>query len=184
MSLILGMACLAAILMPAAAPAVSPLHAIEVYGEGSSSEPLTIFETARCEKQKGGDFFAFANSRDGDLLTLRIPNFHGYHQEYSIEQGETPGNPTLNFFKNTGDGHATVFSNEFVPSYESVEIGEALFREGGRLLGIGYGPSMYDSSRGKAIFMTGVVECEKPKKKGKPKGKGGGKKGGGKKGKA
>jgi hypothetical protein len=169
--LIAGAACLGLAAAPATAPAVDSLHSVIVYGEESSETPLTTFAKATCKKEKDGSFFAAANSRDDDLLTLRIPNFHGYKAEYSIEQGEAPGNPTLDFYEKNGH-HATVYSNEFVPPYETVEIGEALFRRGGKLLGIGYGPSMYTTSGGKAIFMTGVLECEKPKTKGK-----GGKKG-------
>jgi hypothetical protein len=176
MSLIVSLACLGLSAGPAMAPAAEGVHKLEVYGEGSSSKPLTIFETAHCGKTKKGGFFATSTSRDGDLLTFRIPNFNGYKAEYTIEQGEMPGNPTLDFYEKGEGGHATVYSNEFVPPYETVEFGEALFREGGKLLGIGYGPSMYTEHAGKAVFMTGVVECEKPKK-GKPKG-------GGKKGKA
>jgi hypothetical protein len=172
--LIAGLACLGLTVEPATAPAVDSLHSVIVYGEGSSDTPLTTFSKATCEKNKAGEFRAIASSRDNDLLTLRIPDFHGYKAEYQIEQGEMPGNPTLDFYKNTGDGHATVYSNEFLPPYETVEIGEALFRRGGKLLGIGFGPSMYSHDGGSAIFMTGVLECEKPKKKGK----------GGKKGKA
>ena len=43
-------------------------------------------------------------------------------------------------------------------------IGRALFREGGHLLGIGFGPAMFNSHGTHAIAFTGVVECEKPRK--------------------
>jgi hypothetical protein len=58
----------------------------------------------------------------------------------------------------------TTYSSRYEPPAPIPTIGRALFREGGHLLGIGFGPAMFEHNHDQAIQFTGVIECEKPKK--------------------
>jgi hypothetical protein len=158
------------LLVPATAPAVSPLHSISVYGEGDSGKPLAVFATATCtrtpSKSGGGKTFeARSVSTDGkSRLFLTLPNFGGFKKEYEIEAGTGSDVPYVDVLLGEGDESATTFSSRYVPPAPIPVIGRALFREAGHLLGIGYGPAMYEHESNRAIQFTGVIECEKPKK--------------------
>jgi hypothetical protein len=159
---------LLALLAPATAPAVSPLHSISVYGEGDSGTPLAVFAKAKCTRKasKGGKSFeARSTSLDGrSKLFLTIPNFEGFKKEYEIEQGYTHTDPYVDVYIDEGDKGGTTYSSRYEPPAPIPTIGRALFREAGHLLGIGFGPAMFENEHDRAIDFTGVIECEKPKK--------------------
>jgi hypothetical protein len=187
-----------ALALPAAAPAVST-HTLSVYAEGNGDNANNIiatFSEATCkvEKQKGRTVFkADLLSKDRAYrINLFIPHWEGFKEklpedenEYEIEQGIDFDKPQIEFGPVNGHG-PELFNSWFVPPFESFAFGRVAFRNGGHLLGIGYGPALWNEGETKAVFFTGVVECVKkaPPKKGKPGKKGsGGKKGKGKPGK-
>ena len=95
---------------------------------------------------------------------MTIPQFSGFKKEYEIEPGTESSAPYLNVFIGEGDNGGAFYTNRYAPPAPIPTIGRAIFREAGHLLGIGYGPAMYNFQRSKAVTFTGVIECEKPKK--------------------
>jgi hypothetical protein len=160
------------LLAPAGASAVSPLHSISVYAEGGGegeSEVVAVFTTAKCvhKKSKSGSgpyFLAKAKSTDGQSeLQVSIPEFTGFKTEYEVEPGEITPKPSVTFA--LGEGNSNHFySSTYAPPVPVPTIGEIIFREAGHLMGVGYGPAMFDYHGASAVFFTGVVECEKAKK--------------------
>jgi hypothetical protein len=170
---LISISCLLALLAPATAPAVSPLHSISVYGENEGGPPLAIFTTAKCVHKKGksGKFFnAKLTSTDGESqMEVSIPEFGGFKKEYELEPGYDGDKPLVTVA--IGEGEKAkgkhYFASYYPPPAPIPTIGRVLFREGGHLMGVGFGPAMYDYHGEQAINFTGVVECERPKKKGK-----------------
>jgi hypothetical protein len=156
-----------ALLAPASGSAVSPLHSISVYGEDESGEPLAIFTKATCKRttgKSGKGFRAAAVSTDGKSeLEVTVPQFGGFKKEYEINLGSKYPEPSVNV--DIGAGRSgTLYGSFYEPPYPVPAIGRILFREGGRLMGVGFGPSLYEKNGERAVDFTGVVECEKPKK--------------------
>lgn len=143
-------------------------HEIDVYG--SDGGITAKFSSAKCVKGKSQEsgrraFFAEAVSTNGKYqLFVKVFGFDGFH-EYQIEQGSIDPNPGVTFQEKTENGGGSEYSNRFVPSYPSPGFGAIAFRQGGRLLGVGYGPAMYSRDLSDAVFLTGVVECHYKKKK-------------------
>jgi hypothetical protein len=149
-------------LPPVAARAANSAHRISVLG--TSDETVASFSSAKCTKIKskedGPVFFAHAVSTNGGYdLFVKVFAFKGVHREYEIAQGPIDPNPSLLFQPTADQSDASEYSNRFVPSYPSFGFGEVVFREAGRLLGVGYGPAMYSRDLADAVALTGVVEC-------------------------
>jgi hypothetical protein len=157
------------LLAAANAPAAAPVHSISVFGEGDSGKPLAVFGAAECSRKStkaGKTFTARSVSTDGESeLFLSIPGFGGFKKEYEIEAGTGSDAPYVDVYIGEGDDGGSTFSSRYKPSAPIPVIGRALFREGGHLLGIGYGPAMYEYRRQSAVTFTGVIECEKARKK-------------------
>ena len=146
-------------------------HEIDVYG--SEGGIVAKFSSAKCRKgiskESGRRYFhAEALSTNGEYqLFVTVFGFGGFQREYEIGQGPPDPNPGVIFQSNSDNSGAAEYSNSFVPSYPSPGFGEIAFRRGGKLFGVGYGPSMYSRDLSDAVFLTGVVECKYPKRKGK-----------------
>lgn len=129
---------------------------------------MAVFATATCTRKSGKSgktFKAKSISADGESeLFLTIPDFGGFKKEYEIEAGSGSSVPYVDVYIGEGDKGGTTFSSRYEPPAPIPVFGTALFREGGHLLGIGYGPAMYEHESSRAITFTGVIECEKPKK--------------------
>jgi hypothetical protein len=126
------------------------------------------------KKSKSGEpfFLAKATSTDGNSrLEVDISNFAGFKKEYEVEPGNVEGLPIVAFTLGDGKGNGVAYSNTYPPPEPIPTIGRIVFREAGHLMGVGYGPAMYDYRGDSAVTFTGVVECEKPKKGKKGKGK-------------
>jgi hypothetical protein len=160
---------LLSLLAPAGAFAAAPLHSISVFKEGDSGTPAAVFATAECTRKPGKSgktFEAKSIATDGaSELFLTIPHFEGFKKEYEIEAGTSSSEPYVDVRIDEGDKGGLFYSNRYAPPAPIPIFGTALFREAGHLLGIGYGPAMYEYRRQNAITFTGVIECEKPKKK-------------------
>jgi hypothetical protein len=130
---------------------------------------VAVFEKAKCVHKQSklgtGPFFrAKAKSTDGkSTLVVEIGHFVGFKTEYEVEPGYVEGAPIVEV---NVDG--TPYSNTYPPPAPIPTIGRILFREAGHLMGVGYGPAMFDYHQDSAVTFTGVIECERPTKKGKP----------------
>ncbi len=162
LSLVVAGAAAAAPKKPPKKPALR--HTLFVYGEGESAA-IAKFTTATCTKSKGS-FLARMESTDGKhQLFVKVFDFHGFKAEYEIEAGPPDPNPAISFETTSGGDPSSEFSNRFAGPPGTFGFGEVLFREGGRLLGVGYGPSMFSRDGAHAVFLTGVVSCSSKKKR-------------------
>jgi hypothetical protein len=160
---------LAVLALPGATGAKPPpkaaFHSVDVLGP--DGKQLTTFSKARCKKQNG-EFSARAVSTDGKWsLRLRIFQFRGFHAEYQVEQGKLVPEPGIIVAPVGPAGKDLYYASYINPPEPSPGFGEILFREGGRLMGVGYGPAMFSTrhSIDDAINLTGVVTCEYPRKR-------------------
>jgi hypothetical protein len=158
-----------ALVVPATALAAGA-HEINVYG--SSGGITAKFSSAECStgksKESGSRFFhahSVSTNRNYELY-VTVFSFKGFKEEYEISQGPIDPNPAV-IFQDTGGTRE--YGNRFEPPFPSPGFGEIAFRQNGKLLGVGYGPSMYSRDLSDAVFLTGVVRCNYKKKR--PKGK-------------
>lgn len=132
---------------------------------------IAVFSKAKCLRKKHGSetyFHATATAEHGsDQLYVSISKFEGFKKEYEVEPGPRDGEPFVVFREDKGDDTTESYASYYPPPYEIPTIGRIVFREGGRLLGVGYGPALFEFHGAHAVSFTGVLECEYPGKKGK-----------------
>lgn len=136
---------------------------VTVFGPDGSDQ-LTTFTTAKCGKERDGDFRARAVSTDKAWkMTLDIPNFKGYGRAYDIPLSTYDPDVAAVFIKPT-HADSPVYASYHVPSFPVPGFGQVNFKKRGKLMGIGFGPAMWDERATSAITFAGVVTCRYKKK--------------------
>jgi hypothetical protein len=148
----------------ASSPVDGAEHSITVLGPNSSDQ-LTTFVRARCGREHDGAFRGRAVSTDKKWkMTVSVPNFHGYDATYDIPFGTyDPDLPAVLIKPTHGDSPS--FASWHTPGYDVPAFGQVTFGKKGKLMGVGFGPAMYDEGGTSAISFTGVVTCRTKKKR-------------------
>lgn len=154
---------MAGVLLALATAAASPAQAapshrlLVVHGR----DVVWTFHTAACKRSKhrftavlGGEV------RNPDYaLAVHIDGFSGFHR-YAVTLG-----PSLDgvFLKLFGPGDA-VYSNFYRPPYPVPGAGRVTFGNGGRVMGVGFGPAMFSADGSDGVVLAGAVTCKYPKR--------------------
>ena len=139
-------------------------HEVTVLGP-DSSEKLTTFSKAKCHKSHRGDFFAVAVSDDKAWrLIVVVPDFAGFDQSYDVPLADyAPSNPTIVF--RSSDPNGPIWSTMDVPPFPVPGFGQVTFARKGKLMGVGFGPAMWNEGATSAVTLAGVMSCTYKRKR-------------------
>jgi hypothetical protein len=138
------------------AQARAPHRVVVIHG----SQVVWSFHTASCVKTKG----RFTAVLGGEVknpdyaMAIVLDRFTGFH-DYPVTLGPS-GDSFMKLF-----GPNAVYSNIYAPPFPSPGAGRITFADGGRLMGVGFGPAMFTQDASDAVSLTGVVKCKYKKKR-------------------
>ncbi|QIG43562.1 hypothetical protein G5V58_13035 [Nocardioides anomalus] len=139
-------------------------HEVTVLGPDSSAE-LATFTKAKCYQQsRRKRFSAVATSTDKAWrLIVVVPAFAGFDRDYDVPLADyAPGNPTIVF--RSSDPNGPVWSSLDVPPFPVPGFGQVTFARKGKLMGVGFGPAMWNEGATSAVTLAGVLSCSYKKK--------------------
>jgi hypothetical protein len=136
---------------------------IVVFGPDGADQ-LTTFTKAKCGKEHDGAFRARAISTDKAWrMLVGVPNFKGYDEVYDIPFGTYTGEDAAVLIR-PAKADTPSYASWHHPSYPVPGYGEVRFDNHGKLMGVGFGPAMYDENGQTAITFGGGVTCKGKKK--------------------